>query len=586
MADSNHNEAKDEQGKIDLRRLVTLQGQTIPDDADPMASLRETERGGALEAGGMGRRFALDARAAEARADHADVLALADQVVPDDARPSAATSALGKGLVNVRQDGLGRVLTLKSFDDVANTAAGERFRLEALVTAWLEHPNITPVHGYQALPDGRQVIEFQEVRGATWDRALARQSEFSESTLDGNLDILSSVCDAVAFAHNRGILHGNLTPEKVVVGQFGEVLVSEWMHAIRLPSAPAHLAGLRSPADCRKPEGDPRYLAPELLQGRTDLVGQATDVYHLGGLLYRILTGRPPHIGKDVSEQAGSAVKGAIVRPCRLRPEIPMELERIAMKALRLLPDKRFRGVVAFKQAISDYRQHAGSLSLSAHAWVKLRSLAGTEKVDRDVRYGDLDEVISGFQQALALWPENPEAAKGIHEARLQYFHTALDNDDLQMARMVSDTMRTDKGGAEFVASGRTAADEEGDGNDGGTETAGAAETGRLNLAELESKLAEAWAKRRRQHKILGYAAVAMLAALIIGVTIPLTIWLTMKDPAELVQAEQQVSYTLDMLKDLKGSPDLRQAVEALRKSPDPQIRAKARGVIDAWARP
>lgn len=103
-----------------------------------------------------------------------------------------------------------------------------------------------------------------------------------------------------------------------------------------------------------------------------------------------------------------------------------------------------------------------------------------------------------------------------LHEARLQYFRTALNNDDLQMARMVADTMKAGKEAAAFDATNEAVSSRKRTifgGDDAVAPTAGAAETSRLNLAELESELSEAWAKRRRQHKILGYAAVAMVAA-------------------------------------------------------------------------
>jgi len=246
------------------------------------------------------------------------------------------------------------------------------------------------------------------------------------------------------------------------------------------------------------------------------------------------------------------------------------------MKALSLSPDKRYESVAAFKQALADYRKHAGSLSMSAAAWVKLRTLKTTSVVDMNERYSELEALISSFQQSLALWPENREAAQGLYQTRLNYFRTALSNEDLQMARLVSDTLK-----AKDEIAAYDPAKEKDSVCDAGDEEGGE----RLNQAELESELAGAWARRRRQHKILGYAAVAMLIALIVGVMIPMTVWMTMKDPQELIQAEQQVMYTLDMMAALKESPDLRKAVEALHKSPNPQVKAKAQHVLDVWSK-
>lgn len=174
--------------------------------------------------------------------------------------------------------------------------------------------------------------------------------------------------------------------------------------------APPHLEGLRSPAECRKPEGDPRYLAPELLQGKTATIGPTTDVYHLGGLLYRILTGRPPHTGKDASEQAASLPPrarspGHVSSARRSQPRVGADCDEGAPP----VAGKAIRSCHGLQAGNLDYRQHAGSPAISARAWTKLRSLAGDEAGQDG--YGDLDEVISGFQQALALWPENAECA-------------------------------------------------------------------------------------------------------------------------------------------------------------------------------
>jgi hypothetical protein len=297
-------------------------------------------------------------------------------------------------------------------------------------------------------------------------------------------------------------------------------------------------------------------------------------------MLYRIITGRPPHTGSDANQQSACAIAGNIVRPLELRPELPAELEAITIKALSLRSTERFKDVAAFQEALSAYREHATSLVLSTRCRAQLRSLAAAEETDVDVRYTDLDKIIAGFQQALALWPRNLQANTGIRDARLLYFRTAMNNDDLQMARMVVDALNTWEESRQKEDATSYISMNEGD----TPQTALPDLQADLNIRALEAELAEAWAKRRRQHKILGFAAVALALALIIGVTIPLTIWMTMKDPAELMQAETQIGYTLDMIGDMKESRDLRKAVEILQKSPNQEVRGKAQAVLDQWA--
>lgn len=170
MSDEMQGNSREDQNAGRLRKLITLQGETILDGADPMASLREGERGRCRLAGWGGSSRWTRGRRSSRRTARMSLGSPTRSCRTIRAR-LPQHRALGKDLLNARQEGLGRVLTLKQFDDVANTAAGERFRLEARQTACLEHPNITPVHGYQAFPDGRQVIEFCEVRGATWENS-------------------------------------------------------------------------------------------------------------------------------------------------------------------------------------------------------------------------------------------------------------------------------------------------------------------------------------------------------------------------------------------------------------------------------
>ena len=171
------------------------------------------------------------------------------------------------------------------------------FLAEAVATANLEHPNIVPVHDLVRDGDGHLQLVMKRVVGRTWKALLHPETDEDEAAadeleLDDHLDMLLKVCDAVAYAHSRGILHRDIKPENVMIGDFGEVLLMDWGCAVTYGdyriTAMAHLTELETIS------GTPNYIAPEMARGDDDRTGPWSDVYLLGGILYEILTGESP----------------------------------------------------------------------------------------------------------------------------------------------------------------------------------------------------------------------------------------------------------------------------------------------------
>ena len=168
----------------------------------------------------------------------------------------------------------------------------QRFIAEALVTAYLDHPNIVSIYELGECENGELALVMKLVRGSGWRELLATKT----LTLDDHLRNLLNVCNAVAFAHSKGIVHNDLKLDNIMIGEFGEILVMDWGLAVDIREQTANRAIPKSAIN--NPIGTPGYMPPELASGRGDLIGEWTDVYLLGTILYEILMKEPLHKGR------------------------------------------------------------------------------------------------------------------------------------------------------------------------------------------------------------------------------------------------------------------------------------------------
>jgi tetratricopeptide (TPR) repeat protein len=220
---------------------------------------------------------------------------------------------LGRGAMGLvyraRDKRLNRVVAVKFLQHrySAGSSAARRFLDEATITGQLQHPGIPPVHEVGELPDGRPFIAMKLIGG----RTLAEFLGDGSMTRGALVAAFEQICQAVAYAHARGVIHRDLKPGNVMVGAFGEVQVMDWgLAKVRAgagtDTAEAPAADTfhdpRSGADEHArtrtgcPLGTPAYMAPEQALGAIDQIDERSDVFGLGGILCAILTGQPPFV--------------------------------------------------------------------------------------------------------------------------------------------------------------------------------------------------------------------------------------------------------------------------------------------------
>jgi eukaryotic-like serine/threonine-protein kinase len=301
--------------------------------------------------------------------DKNDVASVVDAFVHDArARPRFMKQGLhaqgGLGAVYKAYDEeLHRVVALKMIrsERAHDPESQARFLREAEITGQLEHPGVVAVYSRNRGEDGQPYYAMRLIRGETLKDAVAH---FHASELSGRgssqrslalrelLRRFIDVCNAVAYAHSRGVLHRDLKPENVMLGPFGETLVLDWGLAKPLGSCgegeasdPPIQPSLASDSSDTQPGtrvGTPRYMSPEQAEGDLDRLGPHSDVYSLGATLYCLLTGRPPYIGDDAASILRAVQRGEFRPPRAIDPTIDPALEAVCQKAMALKPEDRY----------------------------------------------------------------------------------------------------------------------------------------------------------------------------------------------------------------------------------------------------
>lgn len=280
---------------------------------------------------------------------------------------SHAVGGLGEVYL-AHDEQLNRVVALKELQrqHSGDPAKQARVLLEGEVTGSLEHPGIVPVYAMGQREAGEPFYVMRFIRGESLRKAIRefhrtaeRRAAFSRGSLEFRnlLHRFIAVCNAVAYAHDRGVLHRDLKPENVMLGKFGETLTVDWGMArvIGTPEREEHteisLIGKYSPRLSTVTQegsalGTPAYMSPEVAAGKLDSVGPACDVFSLGATLYCLLTNRPPLHAESLPELLLKAERCDFPSSRELNRNVPRALDAICCRAMALEPANRYKSAL------------------------------------------------------------------------------------------------------------------------------------------------------------------------------------------------------------------------------------------------
>ena len=314
------------------------------------------------------------------------------------------------------------------------TRSSAPFKLSLRVTAHLEHPGVVPVHN--ASDD---VLVMRRIGGRPFGTVMRDEG----TDLATCVEILIKAAETIAYAHDQGVVHRDIKPDNIMVGDFGEVLVLDWGLAVSVPNAEQE-DDVESQAGRFVPTvqnsgllyaGTPAYMPPEMAAGRADAIGTATDVFCLGAVLYEMMAGRAPYHKKHVSDTLLDAMNTNYPELAELSPDAPEELRSLQAGAMTREPSERL-ALTAFIQGLRNWvrnsaseRQARAFLTQAQEACDRAESLPGAEA------YPALADAMRLGEQAQALWSQGGQQQRD--RARSLYAQRALDLGDLHLAHAV-----------------------------------------------------------------------------------------------------------------------------------------------------
>ncbi len=301
-----------------------------------------------------------------------------------------ARGGMGR-IVSVRDRSLRRKVAMKLLiapNGKPTSSQIDRLLAEAQTTGQLEHPNIVPIHDVGVNQSDNYYFTMKLVKGTTLKEVFRKLTNADTQTseqysLHRMLAIFQQIANGLGFAHSRGVIHRDLKPDNIMIGEFGEVLIMDWGIAKLVKPMPSSGVGAKNVEDHSFAHefkgietlekdgtvvgtiaGTVGYMSPEQARGEVDRLDARTDIFSLGALLYEMLAGSPPYNQPTIKERLFSAaheeaIEGPAVRARKMKSNltisIPREVAAIAMKAVALKPDDRYQSAQEFVDDIQRY---------------------------------------------------------------------------------------------------------------------------------------------------------------------------------------------------------------------------------------
>ena len=370
----------------------------------------------------------------------------------------------GMGTVHIAKDTeLLRRVALKELSAEADVAASARTRFlrEAQITAQLDHPNIVPVYALELAPAGTPAYTMKLVEGKNFQTWLNETRDFYSSggrpddahSLVVRIEQFLKVCDAISYAHDKGVIHRDLKPANLMLGRHNEVYVMDWGLCRASQQQPdedadrsfvmssADVSGGASDTQAGDVVGTPKYMSPEQAQGKNLQLDARSDQCALGLILYELVTLNPPYDGHTAYEVLGNAAaakRRPVVHAFPRRETIPRELVAIIERATAAQPDDRYASVAAFADDLRNYLRGNAVQARPDTPWQRAQRAIARHR--QSVLSGILGLIaLGGIAIGLLLWQQQRalEAQRRHEESLLRLRDTVAAVSDNVQTRMI-----------------------------------------------------------------------------------------------------------------------------------------------------
>ena len=318
-----------------------------------------------------------------------------------------------------------------------------RFIEEAQITSQLDHPNVVPAYDLCLTEDGQEIVFMMKpIAGETLSKLArdAHKQPFSGEVLERLVRVVLKVCEAVSFAHARGVLHLDLKPDNIMVGSHGQVYVMDWgvarlMTQTRGSEHEERVRTSRAPADGEAQiAGSPAFLSPEQARADKEGLSERSDVYGIGAILYYLLSGHGPSYRDDARAALLAAREGKItpLGESGAWSELPPGLCDIVTNALAHAPEDRHASVADLQAELEDFLRGGG--------WFRRRQFRAGETILREGEPGKTAYiVVSGQCEITRSLGSRPEVVRTVGPREI-FGETAILTDQPRSASVVAKT--------------------------------------------------------------------------------------------------------------------------------------------------